>query len=236
LEAGRNLHSELTASPARARWRLVRHVAIGYATAWLVGIGFGFALSRTDSWRAGAEWERGVLRWMHAHPLPFVLDQLMLAMPYLGTNLTMLPLMIVVGLVLWRKFRKPLIAVQLLTVSIGSLSLNPTMKHLLDRPRPALFPLRGMWTWASYPSGHMILTTALYVTVSLMLQEKYGWKWPFFATFLIVFLTGYSRLYLSVHWPTDLVGGLLIGVTWLVGSWTAYAAYRRAAHIAPATG
>lgn len=214
-------------SPASARWHLARRVGIAYAAAWLVGIGFGFALSRTAGWRVGAGWEKDVLRWMHAHPLPPFLDQLMLAMPYLGTNLTMLPLMIVVGLVLWRKFEAPMIALQLLVVSVGSLSLNPTMKHLLDRPRPALFPLRGMWTWASYPSGHMILTTALYVTISLMLLERYRWRWPFFASFVIVFLTGYSRLYLQVHWPTDLVGGLLIGVTWLVGSWTAFAAYRR---------
>ena len=217
----------------RARWRLVRHLAVGYAAAWLVGIAFGFALSRTAGWRVGADWEKDVLGWMHAHPLPFVLDQLMLYMPYLGTNLTMLPLMIVLGLVLWRNFKAPLVALQLLVVSIGSLSLNPTMKHLLDRPRPALFPLRGMWTWASYPSGHMILTTALYVTISLMLLERRGWKWPFFASFVIVFLTGYSRLYLQVHWPTDLIGGLLIGVTWLIGSWTAFAAYRRT--VAPRT-
>lgn len=171
-----------------------------------------------------------MLQWLHAHPLPYLLDLLMLAMPYVGTNLTMLPLMLVAGVVLWRKYDQPLVAIQLLVVSIGSLSLNPTMKHLLDRPRPAMFPLRGMWTWASYPSGHMILTTALYVTVSLMLLERRGWKWPFYATALIVLLTGYSRLYLSVHWPTDLIGGLLIGVAWLVGSWTAFAWYRRVTH------
>jgi Membrane-associated phospholipid phosphatase len=202
-------------------------VGIGYAAAWGVGIAFGFALSRTASWRGGAEWEKDVLRWMHAHPLPHVFDQLMLFMPYLGTNLTMLPLMIGVGALLWWKFDAPLLAVQLLIVSVGSLSLNPTMKHLLNRPRPDLYPLRGMWTWASYPSGHMILTMALYMTVSLMLLERHGWKWPFFVTAFIIFLTGYSRVYLAVHWPTDLIGGLLIGVTWLVGSWTAFAWYRR---------
>jgi undecaprenyl-diphosphatase len=187
-------------------------------------------LSRTPSWRVGAAWEQALLRWTHDHPLPYLLDLLMLAMPYLGTNLTMLPLMIVVGLVLWRRYNQPLIAIQLLVLSVGSLSLNPTMKHLLDRPRPAIFPLRGMWTWASYPSGHLILTTALYFTVSLMLLETRGWRWPFGATVVIIALTAYSRVYLSVHWPTDLIGGLLIGATWLFGTWTAFAAYRHATH------
>jgi membrane-associated phospholipid phosphatase len=208
----------------------VRNVGIGYAAAWLVGVTFGLALSRMPEWRVGAPWEQDVLRWTHFHPLPILLDRLMLLMPYFGTNLTMLPLMIVVGLVLWRKYHQVLIAIQLLVVSVGSLSLNPTMKHILDRPRPALFPLRGMWTWASYPSGHLILTTALYFTLSMMLEETRGWRWPYLASIVIIVLTAYSRVYLSVHWPTDLLGGLAIGVTWLVGSWTAFAAYRKATH------
>jgi len=211
----------------RARWRLALAVGGGYVASWLVGIAFGLALSRTPSWRAGAIWEQAVLRWLHEHPLPFLLDRLMLVMPYFGTNLTMLPLMLVVGLVLWRKYHQPLIAIQLLVVSIGSLSLNPTMKHLLDRPRPAMYPLRGMWTWASYPSGHLILTTALYFTVSMMLRDARGWRWPFAASLVVIALTAYSRVYLAVHWPTDLIGGLLIGVTWLAGTWAAFGAYRR---------
>ena len=202
-------------------------VGAAYVASWLVGIAFGLALSRTPAWRGGAAWEQAVLRWLHEHPLPFLLDRLMLVMPYFGTNLTMLPAMIVVGLVLWRRYKHPLIAIQLLVVSIGSLSLNPTMKHLLDRPRPAMYPLRGMWTWASYPSGHLILTTALYFTVSMLLRDARGWRWPFAASVVIIALTAYSRLYLQVHWPTDLIGGLLIGVTWLVGTWTAFASYGR---------
>ena len=199
-----------------------------YVAAWLTGIGFGYLLARTDSWRLGAAWERYVLTWMHDRPLPYLLDQLMLAMPYLGTNLTMLPLIIAVGLLLWLKYHQRLIAIHLLVVSIGSLSLNPTMKYLLNRPRPALFPLRGMWTWASYPSGHLILTTALYFTVSLMLQRTFGWRWPYAASVVVILLTAYSRVYLAVHWPTDMIGGLLIGIVWLVGTWTAFARYRRA--------
>ncbi|MEP6999767.1 MAG: hypothetical protein ABI969_04775 [bacterium] len=153
-------------------------VTAWYLAAWAVGVAFGFGLSRTSSWAAGAEWEQQSLRWAHEHHLPSLLDGLMLAMPYFGTNLTMLPLILVVGLVLWRKYDQPLIAIQLLVISIGSLSLNPTMKYLLNRPRPAMYPPRGMWTWASYPSGHLILTTALYFSVSMLLLEARGLRCP----------------------------------------------------------
>lgn len=216
-----------TLSRSEARWRLVVEVGVAYVAAWVVGIGFGLALERTQSWRLGAAWEREMLGWLHRHVLPGWADQVMLAAPYVGTNLTMLPLMLVVGLVLWRKFDQVLIAAQLLVVSIGSLSLNPTMKHILNRPRPALYPLRGMWTWASYPSGHLILTTALYFTIALMLERTRGWKWPFAVATAIVLVTGYSRIYLAVHWPTDLIGGELIGIVWLIGTWRAFAVYRR---------
>lgn len=226
----RPLANDLDASPRRLhpRTRLALELGAAYLAAWLTGIGFGYLLTRTNSWKLGAAWERGMLTWMHDNKLPVLLDRLMLAMPYLGTNLTMLPLMIVVALVLWLRYHQRLIAVQLLLVSLGSLSINPAMKHLLDRPRPALFPLRGMWTWASYPSGHLILTTALYFTVSLILQRVYGWRWPYAVTVVVILLTGYSRVYLSVHWPTDMIGGFLIGLVWLVGTWTAFARYRKA--------
>jgi undecaprenyl-diphosphatase len=210
-----------------------------YAAAWAIGIGFGYGLKGTRWWDGGAGWERDTLRYFHAQQLPRWLDMAMLASPFLGTNLVILPLMVAVGVWLWRVKHAPLTAVHLLVVSVGSLSLNPTMKYLLDRNRPALFPLRGMYNWASYPSGHLILTTALYFTVALMLRRTRGWRWPFVAALLLVVFTCYSRLYLSVHWPTDLVGGMLIGTVWLVGTWKAFTTFdprrraRRAARVEP---
>ena len=204
------------------RWRLTRDLALAYLGTWAVGIGFGLAIRATSTWNTGTAWERTALRWFHT-PLPRWLDAIVLQVPLTGTNLTILPLTLVVGWWLWRRRGRPMVALQLLVVTAGSLSLNPTMKYILGRDRPDLYPRRGMYNWASYPSGHLILTVALYFTIALLLRRSRGWRWPFAVAPLIVLANAYSRLYLAVHWPTDLIGGALIGVVWLVGSWNAFA-------------
>jgi undecaprenyl-diphosphatase len=196
--------------------------------AWAVGTGYGLAVEHSGEW-TGAAWEVSTLRWFHGQHFPFLVDQLLVNFPYVGTNLTILPLVILLALWLWRRSNKVLTAIHLLVVCLGSLSLNPTMKYLLGRPRPELFPLRGLYSWASYPSGHAILTVALYFTIALQLHFALRWRWPFAAAAAIVLITCYARLYLQVHWPTDVIGGLLIGVVWLVGTWWAFTKYHRAA-------
>ena len=205
-------------------------VLLAYVAAWAVGIGFGLLLRAEGTWN-GAAWERDVLRWFHDRPLPWLFDRMMLAAPLFGTNLTILPAMLIVGWWLWKERREPVLGAHLVVVAAGSLSLNPTMKYLLDRDRPSLFPLRGMYNWASYPSGHAILTVALYFTLALMLRRARGWRWPFVVAPLIVLLTCYSRLYLSVHWPTDLIGGVLIGIVWLLGTWYAFRGMEENAYV-----
>jgi membrane-associated phospholipid phosphatase len=207
-----------------ARVRLVAGIAIAYIAAWVIGIGFGYGLKGTHWWDKGAPWEYTVLRAFH-QTTPRWFDLAMRGSVYLGTNLVVLPAMVLVGLWLWRVKRAPLTAVHLLVVCVGALSMNGTMKWLLSRDRPTLFPLRGLYAWASFPSGHLILTTSLYFTAALMLWHARGWRWPFVAASGMVLVTCYSRLYLSVHWPTDLFGGILIGVVWLVGSWKAFTSF-----------
>ena len=202
-----------------ARRQLVRDLVVAYLVAWAVGIAYGFIVRSSSTWDVGSAWERSVLHWFHMS-LPGWLDRIVLAMPFTGTNLTILPATLVVGWWLWKRRHMGLVALQ------GSLSLNPTMKYLLGRDRPDLFPRRGIYNWASYPSGHAILTIALFFTVAMMLHRARGWRWPFFVAAAIFIANSFSRLYLAVHWPTDLVGGMLIGIAWLIGTWRAFSRHR----------
>ena len=210
------------ASAGRA---LARDLFVAYVAAWAVGILYGGLIRASSTWDEGAAWERNILRWLHQWTLPSWLDAVVLQIPLTGTNLTILPLTLAVGWWLWKRKHLGIIAIQLLVVTVGSLSLNPTMKYMLGRDRPDLFPRRGMYNWASYPSGHAILTIAVYLTVAFLLYRTRGWRWPVLLAFAVFLANAYSRLYLAVHWPTDLVGGLLIGLVWLFGTWRAFAGH-----------
>src|SRR5512133_2289133 len=103
------------------RRRLALDVGVAYLCAWLVGIGYGMLIRGSDQWDHGAEWERSLLRWIHAQQLPPWLDSIVLWVPLTGTNLTILPGILLLGWWMWKRARRPLIALQLLVVCVGSL-------------------------------------------------------------------------------------------------------------------
>ena len=89
-------------------------------------------------------------------------DWTMLALPWLGTNLTLLPIIAVVALWLWRKKDRGDLALDLMVAVIGSLILNAVLKDIFNRPRPELWPHRGQYQWTAFPSGHAIAGIAVY--------------------------------------------------------------------------
>jgi undecaprenyl-diphosphatase len=204
----------------RAAW-----VVGGFIAALLVGIAYGFWLQRGGDWAAGLPWERRVMLRLHT-TLPDAVDRVMLVLPWFGTNITLAPLVAVAAVWLVVARRRADLALHLLVVQAGSWILNPLIKALFDRPRPDLWPQRGQHAFSAYPSGHAIASISVLVTVAVLLYRERGWRWPLVAVATLVVVSLYSRLYLGVHWPTDVAAGILIGLVWLFATLRAFPAPR----------
>lgn len=105
----------------------------------------------------------------------------------------------------------------------GGMVLSALLKLGFDRPRPDLVP-HGMRVYtASFPSGHAMLSAATYLTLgSLLAQFERSHRVRAFVMALAAILTvaiGLSRIYLGVHWPSDVLAGWCIGAAWAALCW-----------------
>jgi undecaprenyl-diphosphatase len=110
-------------------------------------------------------------------------------------------------------------AALLVTVSIlGGTLISSGLKSMFDRPRPDLVPHGVEVTSASFPSGHAMLAMITYLTLGAVLAEvqpRHRYKAYILAwALLLSVLVGLTRVYLGVHWPTDVLAGWCIGAAW----------------------
>lgn len=125
-------------------------------------------------------------------------------------------------LALRRKWR----TILFLAVTIGGgLLLNSLMKIGFDRPRPDLVPHNTSVYTASFPSGHAMLSAVVYLSLgALLMRLESRRRLRIYIMSVAVFLTfmvGLSRIYLGVHWPSDVLAGWLGGATWALFCWLA---------------
>lgn len=219
--ATRAEHVPPQAEPDRLHVRWVWLVT-SFVIALLIGVGIASWVQSRGGWDRGLLWERELLTQVHANTLPKAIDVLFLVIPWLGTNFTLVPMVLIPAAWLWLRRRRRMLALHLLTVLVGSSALNFLLKFLYDRPRPDLWERRGQYQFASYPSGHAIASVAVLITVAMLLQRFKGWRWPWFVAALILGFSLYSRLYLGVHWPTDVIAGYVMGTVWLAGTLVAF--------------
>ena len=212
--------SRTTVASAGEYWKWI---VVGYLAAAGVGAGYGALVRAGGSWETGAAWERALLLALHVE-LPPALDAAMLVLPWLGTNVTLIPLLFAAALWLDRARGRRDLAVHLLVVELGSYTVNPLLKAVFSRDRPDLWEKRGQFAWSSYPSGHAIASVAVLLAVAWLLHRERGWRWPWAVAALLMTVSLYSRVYLGVHWPTDVLGGALVGLVWLLATIVAYRA------------
>lgn len=155
---------------------------------------------------------------------PGWLTKMMVDITALGgvTVLTLIVTIVVVYLALRRKFR----TAAFVTVSIlGGWALSSAMKLGIARPRPEVVQHLVEVNDMSFPSGHAMLSAITYLTLGAMLsrieeQPSLRYFFPLVALFL-TFIIGLSRIYLGVHYPTDVLGGWAAGTVWACAAWFA---------------
>jgi undecaprenyl-diphosphatase len=134
--------------------------------------------------------------------------------------LTLLTLVVAAFLAL-RRMRG---AAWLLLLATGSGMLASfALKDLFDRPRPDLVPHGMHVASASFPSGHSMMAAIVYLTLGALLarvQPKRRIKaFVLSVSILLAVIVGISRVYLGVHWPTDVLAGWTVGAAWALMFW-----------------
>ena len=122
--------------------------------------------------------------------------------------------------------RKRRVTALLIVVAVfGGLVISLALKQGFDRPRPDLVPHGSYVYTKSFPSGHSMLSAITYLTLgSLMvgtLNHKSLKVYVMAISILITLLVGLSRVYLGVHWPTDVLAGWAAGASWSLICWFA---------------
>ncbi|MFT3685787.1 MAG: phosphatase PAP2 family protein [Phycisphaerales bacterium] len=145
-----------------------------------------------------------------------------------------------VALALLLAFQGKLRTVALLAASVlGGLTLSSLIKHAIERPRPALVPHGSLIYTSSFPSGHSTMAAVTYLTLGALLMRTD--RRPLVKLYLLslavilTVLVGVSRVYLGVHWPTDVLAGWTLGAAWAIVCWLAARWLQRKGQVEPPT-
>jgi len=116
-------------------------------------------------------------------------------------------------------------ALMLLVATLGGTAISEGLKMGFNRPRPDLVAHIVETTSMSFPSGHAMLSAVTYLTLGALIartQEKRSLRgYVLGAAILVTLLIGLSRIYLGVHWPTDVLAGWCLGAAWALICWVA---------------
>jgi undecaprenyl-diphosphatase len=212
----------------KGRREIVRWLADRLTVVAAVWLAVGLAISAFVIWGffelidvvvegESRRFDRAVLLWIHS-TFPGWLNEPMRIVTALGYYWFVVPLLAVVFFLFYRRGWK-LSAILLLVSTAGSILLTTVLKAVFERARPDLFDSGYHASFYSFPSGHATVAVGFYGMLTLILAYRLRGKarWAVAVSgILVVLLIGFSRLYLGVHYPTDVLAGYLAALLWLV--------------------
>ncbi|HEX8464406.1 MAG TPA: phosphatase PAP2 family protein [Abditibacterium sp.] len=143
-------------------------------------------------------------------------DSLVMHFTDLGRVQWMVPFCILVTAGLWISRRRSQAKFFALS-SAGAAVLNVAAKLFFGRDRPALWTSPAPETDFGFPSGHAMVSMAVMLALAILLwPTRYRWPMTLFAVFFVTSI-GLTRLYLGVHYPTDVLGGWCAALAWVGG-------------------
>jgi membrane-associated phospholipid phosphatase len=215
------MNSEL----GKSSWGLLKFLQNLFTIRWrsllilLTGIFFSlliFEQLAVATWQNSESfsWDKSLLLKVHAIASP-TLDRFVPQLTKLGVFWGVFPVTLVVSLILFRQQRWRSL-IYLITAILGSWLLCHTAKILLHRERPhiweSILPLDY-----SFPSGHAMSSMTLVVALVVLTWGSRWCKWVLLTGTGYVLVIGWTRLYLGVHFPSDVLAGWMASIAWTVG-------------------
>lgn len=174
----------------------------------------GFTVLASHVWNQGKGfvWDIPVLQWVHQTARP-ILDTIALTLTPLGVGWGVIPVLLVIGIILayrwnWRSL------LYLIVTPLGSFLLNRVFKLYFHRERPHLWEVFSPDLSYAFPSGHAMSSTS-FVMVLIVLAWNTRWRWVvLIGGSLFVLTIGWTRIYLGMHYPSDVLAGWLLAIAW----------------------
>jgi membrane-associated phospholipid phosphatase len=214
---------------------LTLHITVGLVVCLLAGMIFAVLLDSVREHDVLVTRDQAVANWFHGNGTDFG-DRVFVIVSAIGSPVTMAVLFALAVLYLWRARQRTLLVAWVLSY-VGGTVLDGLIKDIVRRPRPEFATKFLHYSSWSFPSGHsmgsligfaMLAYTIIRVgKIENMIARVSIWA----GAIVLIVLVGYSRIYLGVHYLSDVAAGYTLGVLWLAVCFTGLQMVNRRAEL-----
>lgn len=166
---------------------------------------------------------------------PSWLNEMMRDVTALGSTIVMLMVTLAV-IAFLRLTEKRRAALWVFAAVMGGAVISTALKYAFNRPRPDIMLDTAIYS-ASFPSGHAMMSAVVYLTLGALIartqQDRLLRVYIIVFSVFLALIIGISRIYLGVHWPTDVLAGWALGAGWAMVCWTAMIWLQRGGIVEP---